>query len=107
MGKKKKDKRQRIPLSKYTRGGMISTGIAMLSLIVFAVAVGISIYEKGKAGAIVGYLAFATIALSVIGYVVGINSFKEETRFLKFSWIGTILNLFIWVMMFMMFLVYR
>lgn len=107
MAKKKKDKRQRIPLYKYTVGGRISTVMAILSVIPFFIAMGIAIEKKGQAGIIVGVLAFATLVISVGGFIVGIQSFKEETKFLKYSWIGTIFNLIVWLIMFMMFLIYR
>ena len=84
MVKKKKDKRQRIPLWKYTKGGRISTVMAVLSVAVFVVAAGISIAERGEAGIIVGVLAFATFLISLAGFIVGIQSFKEETRFYIF-----------------------
>lgn len=107
MVKKKKDKRQRIPLWKYTKGGRISTVMAVLSVVVFFVAAGISIAERGEAGIIVGVLAFTTFLISLAGFIVGIQSFKEETRFLRYSWIGTIFNLVVWLIMLMMFLIYR
>lgn len=107
MAGKKKDKRQRIPLSKYTKGGRISTIMAIMSVIIFFVAAGIAIAKRGQAGSIVGILGLATLVISVAGFIVGIQSFREETKFLKFSWIGTIFNLFVWLIMFMMFLIYR
>lgn len=107
MNKKKKDKRQRIPLGKYTRGGRVATLMAIVSVVVLFVAIGISIWKKGNAGVIVGVLGFLTFVMSVAGFVVGLLSFKEETKFLRYSWIGTMCNLIIWLMMLMMFLIYR
>lgn len=107
MVKKKRDKRQRIPLWKYTKGGRISTVMAVLAVVVFCVAAGISIAERGEAGIVVGVLAFMTLLISLSGFIVGIQSFKEETRFLRYSWIGTISNLAVWLVILMMFLIYR
>lgn len=105
--KKKKDKRQKIPFYKYTKGGRVSTLMAVLSAVVLAVAIGISIAEKGKAGIIVGILGIATFVIAMAGFVVGIESFKEETKFLRYSWIGTMMNLVMWLMMLMIFLIFR
>lgn len=107
MMKKKKDKRQRIPLGKYTRGGRAASVMAVISALIFFVAVAISISMRGNAGIIVGVLGFLTFVMAVAGFIVGLLSFREETKFFKYSWIGTISNLMLWLMMFQMFLIYR
>lgn len=107
MVKKKKDKRQKIPFYKYTRGGRISTLMAVTAVLVLVAAIGISIAKKGNAGVIVGVLGIITFIVAVAGFITGIQSFKEEAKFLRYSWIGTIMNLVVWLMMFMMFLIYR
>ena len=101
---KKKDKRQRIPLRKYTKGGRVSTITGIVSIVLFCVAVAISIAKKGNAGTIVGVLGMLTFITAVIGFIIGIISFKEENKFFRFTWIGTILNLIIWVAMMLMLL---
>lgn len=107
MMKKKKDKRQKIPFYKYTKGGRISTLMAIVSVVVLAVAIGIAIAKRGNAGIIVGILGIATFAIAMAGFVVGIESFKEETKFLRYSWIGTMMNLVMWLVMLMIFLIFR
>ncbi len=107
MKKKKKDKRQRIPLSKYTLGGRVSSVIAVLSIAIFVAAVVISIMKKGNAGAIVGVMGVSAFAISLVGFVVGINSFNDDMKFLKYSWIGAVSNLAICFGIFMLFLIYR
>lgn len=104
---KKKDKRQKIPFYKYTRGGRVSALMALLSVVVLAVAVGISIDKKGNAGSIVGILGIVTFVTAMGGFVIGIESFKEETRFFRYSWLGTIMNLIMWLLMLMIFLIFR
>lgn len=105
--KKKKDKRQKIPFGKYTKGGRISTLMAILSILVLATAIGISIAQRGNAGTIVGVLGVTTFVIAIAGFILGIQSFKEETRFLRYSWIGTLMNLVVWLIMFMIFLIFR
>lgn len=106
MSKNKKDKRQRIPLSKYTIGGRVATVLAVVAIIIFVVAIGISIKARGEAGHEVGLMTVTTFVLSIIGFTVGICSFKEETKFLTYSWIGTLMNLSVCLIMFMMILIY-
>ena len=107
MSHKKKDKRQRIPLYKYTKGGRASSVIALLSIIVFIVAIAIAIAKKGNAGIIVGILGVLSFIIAVAGFAIGLLSFKEETKFLRYSWVGTITNLVMWFMIFMIFLAFR
>lgn len=107
MAKKKRDKRQRIPLSKYTRGGRISVLVAIAAIIIFCTAVVISVLNGGNAGWSVGVLGIVTFLLGIIGFLIGIHSFQEEMKFLRYSWIGTIANLAIWVSIAMIFLIYR
>ncbi|MBE5959619.1 MAG: hypothetical protein E7254_12260 [Lachnospiraceae bacterium] len=104
---KKKDKRQRIPLSKYTLGGIVSSIIAIIALLIFVAAVVISILNKGNAGIIVGIMGTLTFIISVIGFVVGIKSFNDDMKFLKYSWIGSVANLAISFGIFMLYLIYR
>lgn len=106
MSIKKKDKRQRIPLSKYTIGGRISTVLGIVSIIVLVIAIALSIKARGNAGMEVGIMATITFGLSIIGFGTGILSFKEETRFLTYSWVGTIMNLTLCLIMSMMLLIY-
>ncbi|MBR3646267.1 MAG: hypothetical protein IKN54_07585 [Lachnospiraceae bacterium] len=107
MGKKKKDKYQRIPLSKYTIGGRIATVLAVIALILLGVAIAISIMARGNAGREVGIMAGVTFLLAIIGFIAGIASFTEETKFLTYSWIGTLMNMAICTIMAMMILIYN
>jgi len=106
MGRNIKDKRQRIPLSKYTKGGRISTLMAILAVACLLSAIAISIARRGQAGHEIGVFGATALILSMIGYVVGIKSFKDESRFLKYSWIGTIANIFVWIIMMSFIMIY-
>ncbi|MCR5837975.1 MAG: hypothetical protein K6G88_15875 [Lachnospiraceae bacterium] len=107
MKKKKKDKRQRIPFSKYTLGGRVSSVIAVVSVAIFVAAVIISVMKNGNAGAVVGVMGISSFIISLAGFAVGINSFYDDTKFLKYSWIGAVSNLAICFGIFMLFLSYR
>ncbi len=43
---------------------------------------------------------------AIAGFVIGINSFKEENKFLKYTYIGTITNAVIWIFILGMYLAY-
>ena len=107
MKLRKKDKRQRIPLSKYTFWGRVSSIIAVVALLIFVAAVVISILNNGNAGIIVGIMGTLTFVISVIGFAIGINSFNDDMKFFKYSWIGSVANLTIAFGIFMLYLIYR
>ena len=82
---KEEKKGRKIPLRNYTKGGRKSSVIAGVNILLFILAVVISILKKGNAG---------------------INSFKEENKFLKYTYIGTITNAVIWIFILGMYLAY-
>ena len=43
---------------------------------------------------------------SIAGFIVGINSFKEENKFMMYTYIGTIANAVIWLGVLGMYLIY-
>ena len=57
----KKDKKQRIALSSYTKGGRISSLIALEAFILFVLTVALCIVQNGNAGIYVGILAWAIL----------------------------------------------
>ena len=66
----------------------------------------ISILKKGNAGIYVGLLMLLVMVSAIAGFVIGINSFKEENKFLKYTDIGTITNAVIWIFILGMYLAY-
>lgn len=96
----------RIPLKKYTKGGRTASLMAMCNIIVIILAIIIAILKKGNAGIYVGFMMLAVLILASVGFVVGINSFKEENKFLRFSYIGTVANAIIWIGILGMYLIY-
>lgn len=88
----KSNNRRKIKLSSYTKGGRISSVIVLFSCLILIVSILWSYINKGQAGAIVGYTGMFAFLLNVAGFIIGLNSFKEEGLWLKYSWIGTIAN---------------
>lgn len=106
LEEKEDKKAKKIPLSKYTKGGKSSSLIALESFLVLVLAVVISVAMKGEAGIYVGILALFAFATSIAGFVIGINSFKEENKFMRYTYIGTIANAVIWIAILGMYLIY-
>lgn len=102
----KKDKKTRIALSSYTKGGRISSLIALEAFILFVLTVALCIVQNGNAGIYVGILAWAIFGLALAGFVIGLKSYQEETKFLKYTYIGTISNAVIWIGILCVFLIY-
>lgn len=82
-----------------TMGGIGSTVVGVSSIILFVTGIIISYKNKGNAGLIVGLIGSVVFILNTIGLVVGLQSFKERERFYLFSWIGTIMNGALWIIM--------
>ena len=97
---KEEKKGRKIPLRNYTKGGRKSSVIAGVNILV------ISILKKGNAGIYVGLLILLVMVSAIAGFVIGINSFKEENKFLKYTYIGTITNAVIWIFILGMYLAY-
>lgn len=99
-------KAHKIPLRKYTLGGRKSALIALCDIIFIIMIIAISIVKKGNAGIYAGVMMLLALFMAIFGFVVGLNSFKEENKFLRFSYLGTIANAVIWVGILMMYLTY-
>lgn len=97
---------KRIPLRKFTKGGKTSFLIALGSLIIILAAIIISTVMKGKAGIYVGIMVLLALILSAAGFAIGIDSFKEENRFMRYTYIGTISNAIIWLGILGMYLIF-
>lgn len=95
-----------IPLRKYTKGGKISSLIALGSLLLILLAVLISTLMRGKAGIYVGLMLFVSFIASAIGFGIGIKSFDEENRFMRYTYIGTIANAAIWIFILGIYLIF-
>lgn len=82
-----------------TRGGVISTVIAIIAFAALVVGIVISYRAKGNAGLIVGAAGAMAFLVSTAGLITGLKSFKERDKFYIFSWVGTVSNGIIWIAM--------
>ena len=80
-----------------TKGGIISTILAVIALISLIAGVIISYKNAGNAGVTVGAFGSLAFFLSSVGLVSGLRSFKEKDKFYVYSWIGTISNGVLWI----------
>lgn len=104
--KREEKKSRRIPLKKYTKGGRIASWMALCNILLIILTISISVAQKGHAGIYVGVLMLLILASAAIGFVIGINSFKEENKFLRYTYIGTVTNAVIWIGILGMYLIY-
>lgn len=79
----KKDKKQRIALSSYTKGGRISSLIALEAFILFVLTVALCIVQNGNAGIYVGILAWAIFGLALAGFVIGFKKLSGRNKVFK------------------------
>ena len=77
---------------KKSRGGIFSTRLAIVSLILFFVDLGISFSRGGKGGSIVGVIGICALLFSVYGFCVGMKSFGEKDASPAYSIAGSILS---------------
>ena len=100
----KKDRR--IPLSKYARGGRISSTIGLCNLAILFLTITMSVMEDGKSGMYIGIIVIITFISALMGFVIGIRSFTEENKFYRFSYIGTVINAAIWIFILLIYIAY-
>ena len=98
--------RKHIPLYKYSKGGKISSVIALINIFLMILTISISIVKKGNAGIYVGIIMLMILVMAAVGFVVGINSFQEGNKFMRYTYIGTISNAAIWIGILGIYLIY-
>lgn len=82
-----------------TTGGIISTILAGIAILLLITGIVISYQKKGNAGMGVGLIGTLTFVISMTGMIFGLRSFGEKNGFYLFSWIGTICNTLLWIFM--------
>ena len=82
---------------KHSIPGIISTLIGFIGIVVIIAAIYISFTHHGAAGQIIGVMGFIDIFLAMIGFVIALVSFRNDDVYYLFSWIGTGLNVFVWI----------
>lgn len=80
-------------------GGIFSTVLAVGAVVFFCAAVWRSYLHRGAGGREIGLFGILSMFLSAIGLYFGVGSFQEEEIFYLFSWIGTIMNAVMLVVM--------
>ena len=90
---------------KQSRMGMVSTVLGVAAVFMLGYGVNISFEADGKGGEIVGVLALVSFLFSMLGVILGIRSFKDDDVFYLFSWIGTVVNIVVFIFCLSMFLI--
>lgn len=103
----REDKKDRkIPLSKYARGGRISSTIGLCNLALMFLTITMAVLENGKSGMYIGIIVIVIFILSLMGFAIGIRSFSEENKFYRFSYIGTVMNAIVWISIILIYIAY-
>ena len=72
-------------------------GVAAAALLISGIV--IAYRDRGEAGILVGVLGIAAFAVAVFGFIMGLLGFKEEDRRQLYSWIGSLLNAAVWLLL--------
>lgn len=80
---------------KHAKGGVISTVLGCISLLVFVILIYVSFRHGGNGGIYIGSIGLTGFIISVMGLIFGIMGFKEEDTYSLFSRIGSIWNMII------------
>ena len=92
-----KFKKYKFTDKKRSKGGITSTVLLFLAVILLVESIYWSFKSAGNGGLEVGLLAFMALIVSLVGFFVGVRSFKEENVFFGYSWFGTIGNTIMWI----------
>ena len=76
----------------HSKRGILSLLLGLLSLITFVVISFVSGVAKGKGGIELGLIGLLCAACSVVGFLIGIKSFKEKDIYLVAPIMGLGLN---------------
>lgn len=89
----------------HTVGGIISTFLGILSLVLLSVCVRISFHFAGNGTIMLGAVGVAAFLISLSGCVIGLISFREEDKYYTYSKIGSMLCGILTVLMLGIFLI--
>ncbi len=92
-----KFKKYKFTDKKRSKGGIASTVLLFLAVALLVGSIYLSYKSAGNGGLEVGLLAFMSLVVSLVGFFVGVKSFKEENVFFGYSWFGTIGNTIMWI----------
>ena len=92
-------KKYKFTNKKISKGGVMSSLFAVLSVVLVYMGVHSSYKADGAGGTLVGVLGVGAFVSSTIGFIVGARSFKNEEAFLGLPWFGVVSNAVIWLFM--------
>ncbi|MBQ9699138.1 MAG: hypothetical protein IJV71_00795 [Lachnospiraceae bacterium] len=82
---------------KISRGGIVSSLFVLIAVGMIYAAVNISYKAHGNGDMTVGMLGAGAWLVSLIGFTVGVRSFKQDQVFLGLPWFGVVGNAIIWI----------
>ena len=82
----------RFSKKEYTIGGVISSTLSLISIILIGYSVYVSFSLRGMGGQNVGTLALLAMVISIFGLIFGILSYKEQDKHYGASFFGTFTN---------------
>lgn len=83
----------------HAKGGVVSIVLAVAAVSFLLSGVYISFQHRGNAGELVGVLGTIGLGLSLIGTIIALLGFREEDKFYLTSWIGSVVNCMIWMIL--------
>lgn len=87
-----KYKKYKFTDKKKSKGGIISSLLFVVALAMIVACIYMAYKMAGNAGMGMGVLAMLSLVTSISGIAVGIRSFREENVFFGLSWMGTVGN---------------
>jgi len=99
------DRKIKFTNKKHSLLGFVSMLIGVLALTFLILSFSIAFKAKGVAGENVGMYGGAALLIGLLGFFLGMFSLKNKDVFYTFSWIGIIVNMAVWVLMFCIFLI--
>lgn len=95
----------RFSYKEYTIGGVLSSALAVISVIVLGYSIMLSFNARGEGSAQVGAYGLLALVLSLFGVIFGLLSYKEQDKRYGISFFGTFTNGVIFVMLILFILV--
>ncbi len=89
---------------RHSVGGVISTVMAVASLVMFVMAVHRSYGARGEGDSLVGSYALSSMMFAFFGLITGLMSYKEPDRYHTFSFIGSLTSGIMTVLMIMLYI---
>lgn len=79
----------------YTTGGIISTILSLIAIVILCYCVLQSVFLRGIINTNIIYMAIMSFIISTFSFIIGMKSFKEEDKKYLFSRIGLYSALFV------------